>query len=162
MPLKLCVGLSKKVGQRDYGSLGASCGVEVELDSHLLEHDLDGFHRRVRDAFIACEQAVHDELSRVTTAAAVHDALANGNAGQSGTANGRNGTENPNATRRSRSATSAQVRTICNMANRQGVDLAPLLHSRFGARAAAQLSIAEASQLIDELKQGLEAAAPRR
>src|SRR5882757_6582107 len=65
MPLKLSVGLSRKVGQPDYGSLGASCGVEVELDPTLLRDDLDGFHASVRDAFVACRQAVNDELSRL-------------------------------------------------------------------------------------------------
>ena len=41
MPMKLNVGLSKKVGLPDYGSLGASCHVELELDSTLLATDLD-------------------------------------------------------------------------------------------------------------------------
>ena len=43
MPLRLNVGLSKKIGQPDYGSLGATCHVEVELDGSLVQQDLETF-----------------------------------------------------------------------------------------------------------------------
>ncbi len=64
MPLKLNVGVCRKIGQPDYGSIGASCNVELELESSLLQHDLDGFHKRVRQAYSACQQAVADQLAR--------------------------------------------------------------------------------------------------
>jgi hypothetical protein len=65
MPLKLNVGVSRTVGLPDYGSVGASCNLEIELDAGLLEHDLDGFHARIRGAYVAAHQAVHDELARL-------------------------------------------------------------------------------------------------
>ena len=54
MPLKLSVGVSRKVGQPGYGSIGASCGVEVELDPVLLREDPEEFERRARSAYAAC------------------------------------------------------------------------------------------------------------
>ena len=54
MPLKLTVGLSKKVGLPNYGSLGATCGLEVELPDQVLHADPEAFERQVRDAFAAC------------------------------------------------------------------------------------------------------------
>jgi hypothetical protein len=57
MPMTLNVGLSRKLGLPDYGSLGASCNVTVELDAALLRDDLDGFHAEVRNAYTACRQA---------------------------------------------------------------------------------------------------------
>jgi hypothetical protein len=64
MALKLHVGLSRKVGLPRYGSLGASCAVEVELDQGLLFHDVDAWQARVQEAFAACRQAVAAELGR--------------------------------------------------------------------------------------------------
>ena len=58
----------RKVGMPDYGSVGASCNLELELDSGLLEKDLDGFHARVREVYVAAHQAVHDELARLQVA----------------------------------------------------------------------------------------------
>src|SRR5436309_11108475 len=65
MPLTLNVGVSRKMGLPDYGSIGASCNLEMELDAGLLERDLDGFHARIRGAYVAAHQAVHDEMARL-------------------------------------------------------------------------------------------------
>ena len=67
--LKLNVGISKKIGLPDYGSLGTTCNVEVEVDGRLIFDDLDGFHQKVRQAYVACAQAVNDELVRQQSSA---------------------------------------------------------------------------------------------
>lgn len=37
MPLKLNIALSRKIGDRNYGSRGATVGLEMEVDSSLLD-----------------------------------------------------------------------------------------------------------------------------
>ena len=73
MPLKLHVSFTKKVGLPEYSSLGAACGVELELDQSLLSADPDGLQARVKQAYAACSRAVNEELSRQTTGASHAD-----------------------------------------------------------------------------------------
>jgi hypothetical protein len=61
--LALNVGLTKKIGLPEYGSLAASCHVEVETEN-LLQGDLAAFQDRAKQIFAACRQAVNDELAR--------------------------------------------------------------------------------------------------
>ena len=62
MPMKLSGGLTKKIGQPQYGSLAASCHLELEVERSLLERDASAFQERVRDAFAVCRREVDAEL----------------------------------------------------------------------------------------------------
>ncbi|AMV38426.1 hypothetical protein [Planctomyces sp. SH-PL62] len=62
--MKIAVGYSKKVGLPDDGSLGATCGLEVELPEPDPHAEAGAFERRARAAFAACARAVQDELDR--------------------------------------------------------------------------------------------------
>ena len=63
MPLKVNVGLMKKIGQPRYGSLSASCHLEIELESSLLDRDAEGLQERIRRTFGACRRAVETEMA---------------------------------------------------------------------------------------------------
>jgi hypothetical protein len=62
--LKLHAGVSKKVGLPGFSSASATCTIEAELDSTLL-NDTQGFQIVVRRAYQSCEQAVQDEIARL-------------------------------------------------------------------------------------------------
>ncbi len=157
MPLTLSVGLSKKIGQPDYGSLGASCNVSVEMDPMLLRDDLDTFHTQVRRAYTACRQAVQDELAR-------HQAEQPGpetpkpTHGPSGHVRGGNGhraSRPPSNGNGSHTASQKQLDYLNQLARQiKGLGVRRLedLSQRMFAKPVAGLSSLDASGLIDMLK----------
>ena len=143
--MKINIGLSQKRGLPNYGSAGASCQIEVEVDAALLAQDPEQFQHRVRTAFAACRQAVSEELSR-TPAAGDAASHCNGRSSR----NGRSG--QAAAGNAPRPATANQVKAIRAIANRVGVDLGTELPRRYGVGAPEELNLHQASQLIDALK----------
>ena len=173
MPLTVNVGLSKKIGLPHYGSLGASCHVEVELDSTLLFADLDGFQEKVKRAYVACHQAVSDEIQRQQEAGSLIGASApandndhvrdgrhagNGNGAAANCEPARNGSSgrSESGTRGPSRASSKQLSYARQLAGKiQGLGyrgLESLVGTMFG-KPLADLSSFEASSLIDTLKQ---------
>jgi len=154
MPLKLTVALSKKLGLPDYGSIGATCGVEVELPSSIVFDDLEGFHRNVRNAFVACSQAVGDELAR--------QRQSEGNAQPVDTSSGAHrdhgATPSGNGNGRSKGAHRASQKQMdyVNQLARQirglGVRRLETLADRMFGKPVAGLTSFEASGIIDTLK----------
>ncbi|NLY02279.1 MAG: hypothetical protein GXY83_39845 [Rhodopirellula sp.] len=174
MPLTLNVGISKKVGLPDFGSVGATCNVSVELDAALLSREPDAFQQHVRRAYAACSQAVNDELARQTApgasgppgnASPTAAAAANGNGtagnGQTKPANNAvshaqqtnsNGNGNSNG---SHGASQKQIGYINQLARQirgLGVRKLDSLTGKMFGKPLAGLSSLDASALIDQLK----------
>ena len=139
MPMTINVGLSKKVGEANYGSRGASVSFQVEVESTLVREP-EQLHDKVRYLFRLAEEAVEEELGGHDQ----HDDQRQAGNGQNG-----NGSQRPTNGRR---ATASQVRAIHAIANRNRVDLPSRLQAMFSVDQPGDLSISEASQAIDDLK----------
>jgi hypothetical protein len=205
MPVKLNIGLSRKVGEPNYGSRGASIHLEVELENGVL-NDPALMRDRVQDLYALARQSVDDELQRPADEALVdlmpaeqqaqrptnghsnnghttNSRHANGGsvngsrsqphqgrpangrlieAGNSsegrlvepatnGDTNHRNGHTNRIEVAR---ATQSQIRAIFAITKRQGLDPHTVISERFHVHRMEDLTIREASAIIDELKSG--------
>lgn len=146
--LKLNVGFTKKVGEANYGSRGAAVNLELELDGGLVG-DPEKLKERIRQLFGLAKASVDEELAVATLGkpATESDAKATGN----GHANGHSQSQGQRRDK-TRPATASQVRALHAIAERRQLDLADLLTGRFGTRDPAEITITEASALIDELK----------
>lgn len=78
MPVKLSLGLTKKLGLPAYSSAGASCHLECELETAALESDAGHFHEEAQRLFALCRQAVEEQLAREVAAAHPTGPWANG------------------------------------------------------------------------------------
>jgi len=144
MPLKLNVGLNKKIGEANYGSRGASVNVELELDSGLVTEP-GKLQERIRQLFGVVRASLAEELNgnsqRSNDRTQVPQAQPNGN-----------GQRSDNTQKvQPRPATQSQVRAIGAIVKRLQIDLNHLLRTRFQVKRTQDLSIKQASQLIDEL-----------
>lgn len=160
MSVKLNIGLSRKVGEARFGSRGASINLEVELDNGVL-NDPGLLRDRVQDLYVLARQSVDEELQRPAETGPSEPSHTNGNGhGRiSHTANG-NGPKNghANGTGQGRievaRATQSQIRAIFAISKRQGLDPHTVINDRYRVHKMEELTIREASALIDDLKIG--------
>jgi hypothetical protein len=143
MAVTITVGFSRKVGEPNYGSRGASLHVEIELERHTMD-DPERFQSEVEKMFDRLREEVDRELQRKVPSPSDTDGSSEGDSSEPKSSNGRRSVP--------RSATPNQIRAIQTIARHRGVDLSQLVAIRFEGRTAAGLSIVEASLLIDELQ----------
>jgi hypothetical protein len=135
--MKINVGLSRKIGEENYGSRGASVNLEMELESALTAQP-DKLQDRIRQLFSLVRASLAEEL------------MNGGNgSGKPATRNGQPAypLDNP-----PRAATQSQLKAIMAIGNRLRINVVQLARDRFQVGRPEDLSLQQASALIDELK----------
>jgi hypothetical protein len=143
MPLKINVGLSRKVGQPNYGSRGASVNFEVEVEPTLVRQP-----QQLRDKIRYLFRLANEEVDQQLSSSQPPRSHEQGD-GQAG-GNGDSGSRHPRS--QDGAATANQLRAIQAVAERAGVDLAGRLAEQFGVTRAEDLSARQASRLIEQLQ----------
>ncbi len=143
--IKLNAGFSRKIGEPNYGSRGASVNVDLELESHLIGEP-EALTGRIRQLFDLARRSVDDELNG--------GPVEPGNGRMTGPPPNRsNGhARTPAGTSQPRAATASQVRAIRSICQRLNINPDRLANERYRVNGLEALSLTEASALIDELK----------
>jgi hypothetical protein len=174
--MKLSVGLTKKIGQPHYGSLAASCHLEVEVESSLLDWDLGAFQEHVRKAFAACRREVEAELengdrrksrcfpwaqemtnreatnSPSTSPAARHSPLGNDAAAKGAAANGEFTSDGDDESQPASASQLSYLRRLASRIGRAAALRIEVLAQRRCGKPLVDLSHLEASSLIATLR----------
>ncbi len=138
--MKLNVGFNRKAND---GSCTASVSLELELEAEQVNQPKE-LQDRIRQLFRLARASVDEELNGQFN-------KNNGNGRQDNSGPNRGGFHNGNRRPR-RPSTVSQARAIRAIAGRQRVDLQQLLGDRYGVSRPEDLSISDASKVIDELK----------
>jgi hypothetical protein len=115
------------LAKQSAGKVESSCQLQIGID----DADARELKVKLRQMLSVCEDTLEARLSDQTQPVS----------------------SDPVPQSNTRVATEKQVKAIQVLAKRQGISLSPLLLDRYGARCVTALTIREASQLIDELKQ---------
>lgn len=161
MPLKLTVGSSRKVGEAGYGSRGCSINLELEVDTALVAEP-GRLQERIRELFGLVQQSINEELYGASGTAPASPPANGVNGNGAGDSNRRHtlprSTANGNGHSRGQQrgstippATASQIRALKAIAERQRLTLENVLHEQYGVGDPAALTIAQASELIDDL-----------
>jgi hypothetical protein len=122
MPLKLNVGISRKIGEPNFGSRGATVGLELEIDSGLIDQPRQ-LQQQVARLFRLARASVDRELD-IGESARIQTMR--------------------------RIATPAQIRAVYAIARDRQIDLAEELNKRFGVGRPQDLTVEQSSQLIGQ------------
>ncbi|MBI1374272.1 MAG: hypothetical protein GC159_16270 [Phycisphaera sp.] len=159
MAVKVNVGGSRKVSQ-DYNSTGYSVSIDAELSNEVLT-DPDALAGNVNDLFQMVDDLLDEQVRKNSDGGEGTTPTRDNGNGHGGRSrrHSRSGSSNGNGNGRNghRPITSAQERAITNMARRLGQDADEWANSDHGVPVK-DLSVKQASQLIDAFKQEFEAA----
>lgn len=134
MPIKLHVGLMRKVEEPNFSSRGASVQMEIELDAGCAE-DAFRLQQKIRQLFHLVRDEVTAELGQSPAHAAPSQTAAEPREAESPV----------------RPATENQLHALRTIALRREFNLERLLQRRFGVALPEELSLDQASVLLDEL-----------
>ena len=145
--IKLNVGACRKVSDNHYGSRGGCVNVELELDS-TLALDSQKLRDHIRTLFDLANASLEEELQANNEPASVEDSHHHDGAILNG-----NGAGNAVSVSPVRFATEKQIICIQGLARKHGIPVPELL-KQAGVRVFNDMSVRQASQMIESLKGG--------
>ena len=148
--IKLSVGACKKITDGNYGSRGGNVNIEVEVDSSLVG-DSAKLQAHIRHLFELARRSLTEELQANNEHASVEDSHQQRDGG-SFNGNG-NGNGNAVTVTPVRFATEKQIICIQGLARKHGIPVPELL-KQAGVRVFNDLSVRQASAMIESLKSG--------
>ena len=146
--IKLSVGACKKITDGNYGSRGGNVNIEVEVDSSLVG-DSAKLQAHIRHLFELARRSLTEELQANNEHASVEDF----HHPRDEVSFNSNGAGNAVSAAPVRFATEKQIICIQGLARKHGIPVPELL-KQAGVRVFNDMSVRQASQMIESLKGG--------